>query len=296
MTFASPVVGDVYRYIRDERRVPTTTIPMSVDHRAEDVEKALAFLRFHRLIDDSRDTVGTVRPTSPLLALGRLVLLGLRDDVSDVRLPSLLGAEPVTHVIQHAVLQSVTQHLAVSVDSFTLLTEAAVTMAERNVTVFHARPLLGSSQAVRTIVEYAQLKGFPVASVWCRLYVSARENAELQRWLREQQVPMVVHPTSDVRGIAIDDGRLGVLHHDLEGVVVRTDCESAVSATAWTRPASRRLRVLRGMTDGSTDEELAARLNVSVKTIRRDVTRVRELLDAPTRTHLIATARLLHLV
>ncbi|WP_306362231.1 helix-turn-helix transcriptional regulator [Nocardia sp. CC227C] len=299
MTSATPVggaaVGLVYRFVRDERRVPLTAISPSIGRPDRDVDKALDYLRFHRLVDDSRDTAGAVRATSPLLALGRLALLAMADEIPEVDLAGLVAPETVAHALQHAALQSATQHIAVSIDCFTALTETAVTMAQRNLTVYHARPLLGSAQAVRTIVEYAQLKGLPVTSVWSRAFVSAAENAELQQWLRERDIAMVVHPASDVRGIVIDDGRLGVLHHDLEGVVVRTHCDGLAPDGVGCRPASRRLRVLRGVIDGDTDEELSVRLNVSVKTIRRDVTRVRELLGASSRTSLIATARMLHL-
>ncbi|SUA81308.1 Bacterial regulatory proteins, luxR family [Nocardia otitidiscaviarum] len=293
--YGGAAVGPVYRFIRDERRVPVTAISPSIGRSERDVDRALEYLRFHRLVDDSRDTAGAVRATSPLLALGRLALLAMADEIPEVDLAELVEPETVAHALQRAALQSVTQHIAVSVDCFTALTETAVTMAERNLTVYHARPLLGSTQAVRSIVEYARLKGLPVTSVWSRAFVAAAENAELQQWLRERDIALVVHSASDVRGVVIDDGRLGVLHHDLEGVVVRTRCDGLTPESTGARPASRRLRVLRGVVDGNTDEELSVRLNVSVKTIRRDVTRVRELLGVSSRTSLIATARVLHL-
>ncbi|KAA8887338.1 HTH domain-containing protein [Nocardia colli] len=107
---------------------------------------------------------------------------------------------------------------------------------------------------------------------------------------------MVVQPEGESRGVVIDNGRIGVLHHDLEGVTIRTDCVIAAPNGARPPNRSRRFDVLRGVADGVTDEELAERLNVSIKTIRRDVAWLRDLIGCDSRASLVATTRTLHLV
>lgn len=290
----SSVSGAVYRYVLGERHVPADTIALSLGIPAADADEALAELRLYRLVDDSRDLAGSVRATSPVLALGRLIMLAMAGG-EGARFEIVPDVRTVQEIVQHAALQAATHHLAISVDSFTTLAETAVTMARRNVTVFHARPLLGSKQAVQTIVDYAHLKGLAVTSVWSRAYVSAPEAEDLQQWIRDSGVPMVVHPSLDIRGLTIDDGRLGVVHHDRRGVSLHSNGDRVVHDTGRTLLPSRRLRVLYGLVAGASDEELAALTNVSIKTVRRDISGLRALLGAESRAGLVATARMLHL-
>ncbi|WP_228803809.1 helix-turn-helix transcriptional regulator [Nocardia higoensis] len=288
------ITGEVYRYVRAERHVPVTAIALALGLSQRQADLGLSELREYRLIDDSRDIVEAVRATSPILALGRLILQAMAGDPK-LGLDAVLGPETTQQIVQHSTLLASAHHVAISVDCFTNLTETAVTMAAQNVTTYHARPLLGSTRAVQTIVEYAQLKGLPVTSVWSRTYLSAPESRQLRQWMQDRDVSTVVSPTLEARGLVIDDGRLGVLHHDLHGATVRTDCDSAVSETDHPVRPSRRLSILRGLVAGLGDEELAARANVSVKTVRRDIAALRELLDVGSRAGLVAAARMLHL-
>jgi hypothetical protein len=250
----------------------------------------LAELRSEGLVMDSAVEAGAVRAVQPCLALPALAARRLAGGP----MPSAAAVETFVSLHEQTTGRLDDGTPLSDMDEVLAVVERLTARVRNEVVIMTPRYTPGSYEFAPHVAEGILRRGAGLRAVW-RTDVSS----DYAAWLGNRGVSPRSASTVPVRAVVVD-GLVGlVLNENSAGRVVRDDAEIAsllaLANSLWTmgaevsssptgRPTrSRHELVLRMLAQGLTDDAIARRLGVSVRTVRGDVASAMIELDARSR-------------
>lgn len=265
----------VYRTLLRRPRWRVDALATALGLPSADVDMMVSQLREHGLVTDSMDEQGAIRAVQPSV------------------LPPRAGASlPVTP--QPAALDGA--------DEASALVERLVSTMRDEIVFLVPDYLPGSAEFSLQVAEVALSRGVALRSVWSPEVLAAQPAIDHAQWLlRRWSAPRLV-PTVPWRAVLVD-GVVGVLFDEHGPRMVTGDSamnameklrrtaermwqlSAEISSQDGDQPPSPRRQevVLRLLAVGLTDDAVARRLGISVRTVRNDMASSMTELDARSR-------------
>lgn len=239
----------------------------------------------------SADDRAAVRAIEPCLALPTLLTRGLRGDADMAELPRPSAVVRFISLHERAVEWTGDEAQLDGTDDVTALVERLVATVRQEIVLVAPRWLPGSFEFAPQIAEAALRRGAELRQVWGPSVLDELDVVPHARWLAARHaVPRTV-PNLPYRMVIVDRSVAVLIDEQGTAKVVQgrtPECDSLVgyAERLWergaqvrhaTRPVlleqsgSRNEKVLRLLADGLTDEAIARRIGVSVRTVRNDV-------------------------
>ncbi len=290
----------VYRVMLRRRRWRPAELAAVLDTTQEWLGGVVAELREEGLVTASADDDGALRAVEPALALPALATRRFQD-AQATGLPGPLAVERLIAVHERAV-ERPAEPPACSADEAAALVERLVATVRREVVLLVPDHSPGSFEFSRHIAEAVLRREAVLRQVWSASFLHRPAAVEHARWLGAQGAAPCTLPHVPTRAVIVD-GEVGVLFgagggarvlrggsglDALNGLADRLwdnsmEVRQATSPLAAPPSRPRRERVLRLLADGLTDDAIARRIGVSVRTVRNDVASTMVGLDARSR-------------
>ncbi|MFI7089146.1 helix-turn-helix domain-containing protein [Streptomyces anulatus] len=291
----------VYRVMLRRRRWRPAELAAVLDTTQEWLGGVVAELREEGLVTASADDDGALRAVEPALALPALATRRFQD-AQAAGLPGPLAVERLIAVHERAVERPAEPLGAGSADEAAALVERLVATVRREVVLLVPDHSPGSFEFSRHVAEAVLRREAVLRQVWSASFLHRPAAVEHARWLGAQGAAPCTLPHVPTRAVIVD-GEVGVLFgadggarvlrggsglDALNGLAGRLwdnsmEVRQATSPLAAPPSRPRRERVLRLLADGLTDDAIARRIGVSVRTVRNDVASTMVGLDARSR-------------
>ncbi|MET0135549.1 MAG: LuxR C-terminal-related transcriptional regulator, partial [Kibdelosporangium sp.] len=280
-----------YRALLTRSRWQPVDLARALAWPAERVTAVLAELRAEGLVMCSAVEVGSVRAVQPCLALPALAARRLGGG----RMPTAAAVETFISLHEQTTGRLYDATPLSDMDEVLAVVERLAARVRNEIVVLAPVYAPHSYEFAEHIAEGVLRRGAGLRAVW-QADVAA---ANFAVWMGERRVGPRAAASVPVRALVVD-GLVGVvLDNDGAGRVVRDDDELsslvAVADRLWVQsvemskePSARPTRsryeiVLRMLAQGLTDDAIARRLGVSVRTVRGDVASAMNELDARSR-------------
>lgn len=287
-----------YRTMLLRSRWRPAALAAALGWSAEDVEHALAELREVALVADSADDATSLRAVEPGLGLPALVTRRMRSRAAGRFSPSAVERLVVLH---ERTGRTGERGGGVGVDETTAAVERLATKIDEEVVFLVAEYRAGGFEFSRPVAEAVLRRGAHVRAVWSAAVLREPGAVEHGRWLAglgcaPRVVGRVPHTSALLDGVVLvhtEDGLLRMARSralvDRHGAMVDEQWRRSSEARALATPERstdenhRPEAVLRLLADGLTDDAVARRLGVSVRTVRTDMASTMSTLDARSR-------------
>lgn len=266
----------------------------------EDVREIVAELRLEDLVVPSADDPEAVRAVEPRLALPALTVRRLRS--ASGPLPVAVEVERFIAVHECPFCRIRGGHRPDGNDAVSVLVERLVAGVQQEVVMLVPDYVPGKAEFAPHIVETVLRRGGVLRSVWASGFLHLPEVAEHARWLgargatprTAERVPATVVLVDRTVAVVTDDVpradivRPGPLLRAYSRLADRL-WERGVDVRAARLPVHepddrpRGEMVLQLLGDGLTDDAIARRIGVSVRTVRTEVASLMTNLDARSR-------------
>lgn len=287
-----PPVLTVYAALTRARHLTTPALSAATGLDAAGLDRQIDTLSELGWVQPSRDIPDAHRAVNPVLALGA-VILDVLDGRRDPDTLDLLGGYSCAAQMVPVWRASFpATYLPTSLDSFSGLIEDAMTHARTDVVSLHTTVFPTLTPLLDTIVSYLHRRGIRYGAVMDTDHHTDPRWQPFRAALDARGISITLAADLPGRGLVIDEGLLTVLHTDTAGITLAPCSVSAryISHSAGDAvPTVERLRsltVLTHLCEGSTTEKIAAALGVSERTVRRDITVLRQVFDTHHRTTL----------
>jgi DNA-binding CsgD family transcriptional regulator len=289
----------VYRALLDRYRWRVGELAVVLGWSVGEVGEVVGRLRGEGLVVASADDAQAVRAVEPRLALPALTVRRLRS--SDEPLPAAVEVERFIAVHECPFCRT-RGRTSDGHDAVSVLVERMVAGVQREVLMLVPDYVPGKAEFAPHIAETALRRGAAPMAVWGTTFLHLPEVAEYARWLGARRatprtaarVPARVVIVDRTVGVVTDDGprarvmRPGPLLDTYTRLAIRL-WDRAVEVRAGRQPVPepdgrpRGELVLQLLADGLTDDAIARRIGVSVRTVRTEVASLMSNLDARSR-------------
>ncbi|SFD60395.1 regulatory protein, luxR family [Actinopolyspora alba] len=290
----------VYRAILGSPRSRLSELSECLSYDVERVAEVVEGLRQEGLVADSADEPGAVRAVEPCLALRALAAR---------RLCATRGIEPVPRpeaveglINLREQRRSAREFEMAGLDELAAVVERLVSHAGREVVMLVPESEQTPYEFSRLIPEWASRRGLTVRNVWRADAIRSASRRAHSAWLGSQGFEVRVVRSVPLRAVLVDDA-VAVVGDDEEVRVLRGARQVAevrrIAAELWNSATpvrsdgtsdggagvagSRHATVLRLLAEGLTDDGIARRTGVSVRTVRNDVASAMSRLDSRSR-------------
>lgn len=290
-------------------------VAMSLGWNESEVRRILTCLEAERLVTRSTVDARSYRAVEPALGLPSLVASKLKHGSRRSELPTVVAIESFVSAHERMVGLFGERETLDDADELAAATERVATKARTEV-MFSLRSYIpGAFEFSRQLVEYLLRRGVRVRAVWAGEISRLPPVRQHVAWLRARDIRPRVAPAVPCRTVIVDGLVALVLDDAGNGRIERRPdvVRSLLSNTQqqWTSGcelheadpvpstelAQRRYElVLRMLADGMTDDAVARKLGVSVRTVRNDVASAMSALDAGSRFQAGARAAQLGLI
>lgn len=281
----------------------TPHLATRLDTTPAEAERLLAALSAEGLVADSAERPGATRAVEPCLALPTLAIRRARERGE----PGSDGREPHPAAIARFVattrrpIGGPGPHVAFAGpdDATAHLERLATTVTGEMV---HLVPTwnAGAHEFSRHVAETALRRGVTLRHIWAASVLDHPQAADHAAWLTARwsaprvtdQIPLRATLVDGTTAILADTSRTGMvrtsttldsLTHMADRLWASASPAPAVRQRAALSSDTRNLLVLRLLADGLTDDAIARRIGVSVRTIRNDVAGTMTRLQARSR-------------
>lgn len=305
----------VYRAMLCRARWRIDQLQDAVAVPAADVPEHLRQLISDGLVVNSADQPDAYRAVEPVLALPELAAKCFRRSDDDAVRTRFGGINELIKLQDRcAELRRETREPR-GLDAMAVAVERIVTRATSRVTMLLPRYAAGAVEFSKHLAEAVLRRNAELRQVWAVDFASSGQAAEHARWLHSKSAGPRFVPRVPVRAVLVDRSAGVVLDEHDNVRVERDECAlSELLATAdhlWDQGVEPRQpvavcdgqhgterlpAVLRLLAEGHTDDAVARRLGVSVRTIRNDVAATMRVLEARSRFQAGVTAARLGLI
>jgi DNA-binding CsgD family transcriptional regulator len=265
------------------------------------VRRLLGELWAEGFVVGSADAPGAIRAVEPCLALPGLAARRLRGIGTGRPVPRAAAVERFVTWHERSVPWLADRRWLGGLDEVAALVERLIAGVDQEITVLVPTYTPGSFEFATHITEAVLRRGAMFRAVWCIDFTMSPDVLQHARWLADQGCAPRAVADVPTRAVLMDglvavllddDGQVQVLRgaaavHPLRRLAAeRWSSGGAVCESVQQRPAmcSQRYQVvLRLLAEGLTDDAVANRIGVSVRTVRNDVASVMAGLDARSR-------------
>ncbi|MDK0521919.1 helix-turn-helix domain-containing protein [Streptomyces sp. ML-6] len=291
----------VYRMLLRRRRWRMSELCGVLDVSEESLGRIIEGLREEGLVAASADDDQAIRAVEPSLALPALATRRFQD-AQGSGLPGAVAVERLIALHERAADRIAEPVETGSVDEASALVERLATTVRHEVVMLVPEHCPGSFEFSRHVADAVLRRDAALRQVWGASFLHLPAVVEHARWLGGQGAAPCTLPHVPTRAVVID-GAVGVLFDESGGARVlrggtALDSLKKLARRLWdssmevrqalssvpaqpTRP--RREQILRLLADGLTDDAIARRIGVSVRTVRNDVASTMLGLDARSR-------------
>ncbi|MEC3976391.1 helix-turn-helix transcriptional regulator [Amycolatopsis sp. H20-H5] len=248
-------------------------------------------LRRERVLAQSADDTDAIRAVEPCLALPTLTIRRLRDNASAAEMPQPAAVARFISLHERAVEWTGDEAHLDSADAVTSLVERLVATVRREIVLVVPRWRAGSFEFAPHIAEAALRRGAVLRQVWGPAVLDGLDVVTHARWLAARHAAPRTLPNVPYRMVIVDrsvvvmidprgtarvvQGRTperdSLVEHALRLWERGTQFRHATCPVLLDQSGARNEKVLRLLADGLTDEAIARRIGVSVRTVRNDV-------------------------
>lgn len=295
-----PAAEILYRALLRRPRRRDTELAAELSWPVEQVQEIVDDLRAEGLVARSGDDVLAVRAVEPRLALRAMTARRL-DGPAAGPLPSPITVERFI-ALHEAAGERFRAEPGGSADELSALAERLAAGVEQELVLLVPRHVPGSYEFSGQVVGDVLRRGGTVRAVWGADFVADPAAVAHARWLggrgavpraaahvplramiMDREAAVLVDEAGEVRWLLTGKALAGVL--DLADQLWEQGAEVRAGAAVLPEesPLPRNAMVLRLLADGLTDDAVARRIGVSVRTVRNDVASVMVSLGARSR-------------
>lgn len=280
-----------------------------------ELRQVLVRLEADRLVVRSADDARCLRAVEPALALPSLAASRLKGGTRKSELPAAGAMEAFIAAHERVIDRFGEREPLHGVDELTSAAERTITRARFEVLFAVRQYVPDSFEFSRQLVEYLLRRGVRVRAVWSAGFTRLPPVQQHGAWLKVRDIRPRVMPSVSARvavvdgsvALAVDDTGCGHLEHRSEVVgalhagaqrqwATGGELRDSLPVAPNGMSQQRYEQVLRMLADGLTDEAVARRLGVSVRTVRNDVASTMSALQADSRFQAGARAAQLGLI
>lgn len=291
----------VYRMMLTRFRWEQADLAACLEGAVQDIAAVIASLRESGLVTISADNPHAIRAVEPGLALPALAARRLQSVTNGESIPAAAAVERFISLHERADHRAEDLRKLVGLDVVGTMVERLITGVQYEVMMLVPAYAPGSFEFSRQVADAVLRRGAMLRIVWSSGLLKIAEVRMHARWLGARHtVPMAVDRVQ-LRMIILDR-TVAVVYDEPFGKVVQN--ESALESLSnsadllWSRGIQvrdatvavpngtaqpRSEIVLRLLAEGLTDEAVARRIGVSVRTVRNDVASAMAALNARSR-------------
>ncbi|WP_144311912.1 helix-turn-helix transcriptional regulator [Actinopolyspora erythraea] len=290
----------VYRAMLGSPRFRLSELAECLGYDVERLAEVVEELRLEGMVADSADESEAVRAVEPCLALRALAARRLCATRGIDPVPRPEAVERLINLREQR--RSEREFETAGLDELAAVVERLVAHADREVVMLVPESERASCEFSRLIPEWASRRGLTVRSVWRADVIRSAARRAHGVWLGRQGFEVRVVRSVPLRAVLVDDAA-AVLGDDEEVRVLRGTRQVTevrrIAAELWNSASpvrsgstsdrgaevagSRHATVLRLLAEGLTDDGIARRTGVSVRTVRNDVASAMSRLDSRSR-------------
>jgi DNA-binding CsgD family transcriptional regulator len=298
------LVEVAYRLMLRRPRWRAASLSEALAVSETEAEELLDELGREGLVVRSADDDQAVRAVEPCLALPALVTRRLRASTGETEVPRATAVAKFVSLHERAAERPGELADATGMDDVTALIERLAATVRTEMVLLTPSWLPGAFEFMPHVVEAVLRRGATLRQVWSSSVLDSPEAVEHARWLGSWQVAprtvahvpkRVVVMDGSVAVLLDAPGRIRVLRGEatpgFDNLVQMADqlWERSVEIRQASWPLrlvpsrARHEQVLRLLAEGLTDEAIARRIGVSVRTVRNDVASTMVGLEARSR-------------
>jgi DNA-binding CsgD family transcriptional regulator len=273
----------VYRTMLERRRWHLADLAQSLGWSEDEVRRVLDALHGAGLVTESADEEDALRAIEPCVALTSLAARNGRGSGGRVATSEAIDRFVAAH--ERTTGQCREQVESNGLDEISGCVERLISRSTREAILMVPTYAAGSFEFCKAIVEVLLHHGVTIRMIWSAHLLTNPVVEAYASWLIARGVVPRIVGYVPSRAVIVDGGAFAVepLHQAAEELWNRGAEVSRPDAGRAEAPQSRNEIVLRLLAKGLTDDAVARRIGVSVRTVRNDVASAMSVLDARSR-------------